>query len=404
MKTHDQPCCRIFAIRSQAASMLALTLAAMFSVTQAASAQTFHLVYQFKSGNDGSQPYANVILDRQGNLYGTTTIDGAYSNGTVFKVSPTGKETVLHSFTGTGGDGANPIAPLVRDAAGNLYGTTENGGVFGGTCGSYGCGIVFKVSPAGKETVLHRFTGTGGDGTLPLQGLLLDSTGNLYGTTGFGGAHRFGTVFKLDPTGKETVLYSFNVRSDGGEPFGGSLIKDSAGNLYGTAAGGGSQGSGTVFKLDATGTLTVLHSFPGNGSDGSSPYGTLVHDAAGDLYGITLSGGTFNGGTVFKLDSTNTETVLYSFSGTGGDGTLPAGVVGDRAGNLYGTTSSGGSSYFGTVFKLDTYGAETILHSFSGTDGRFPELGLVRDSRGNLYGTAQYGGKYGGGVVFKITP
>jgi uncharacterized repeat protein (TIGR03803 family) len=211
-------------------------------------------------------------------------------------------------------------------------------------------------------------------------------------------------VFKLNPAGKETVLHSFDVRSDGAVPLGGSLLRDSAGNLYGTAAGGGSQGAGTVFKLDRNGTFTVLHSFPGNGTDGDNPFGTLVRDAEGNLYGVTLFGGAFNYGTVFKVDTTNTETVLYSFSGTGGDGVIPAGVVRDRSGNLYGTTSGGGGSFFGTVFRLDAGGAETILHSFLGTDGRFPELGLVQDSKGNLYGTAQYGGKYGGGVVFKVTP
>jgi uncharacterized repeat protein (TIGR03803 family) len=401
MRALDQLCRRFFTVLSQAAGRLALALplAAVFSFTQAASAQTFHLLYQFKSGNDGSQPYANVILDRKGNLYGTTTIDGAYSNGTVFKVSPSGRETVLHSFTGTGGDGANPITPLVRDGAGNLYGTTQYGGVFTGPCGAaYGCGIVFEVTPGGKETVLHRFTGTGGDGSYPSQGLVRDSAGNLYGTNGGGGAYGFGTVFKLDPAGTETVLYSFNGNNGGGfDPFGGSLLRDSAGNLYGTTLR-------TAYKLDPTGTLTVLHTFNGNG-DGIFATGTLTRDPAGNLYGATFYGGAFNFGTIFKIDTTDTETVLHSFSGTGGDGVLPGGgLVRDRAGNLYGTTNSGGSSYFGIVFKLDPSGTETILHTFSGSDGGVPDLGLVRDSKGNLYGTTQYGGKYGGGVVFKVTP
>jgi uncharacterized repeat protein (TIGR03803 family) len=396
---------------SQAAGGLVLILA-VFCAAQAASAQTFHLLYQFKSGNDGSQPYASLILDRQGNLYGTTTIDGAYSNGTVFKVSPTGKETVLHSFTGTGGDGAFPIAPLVRDTAGNLYGTTENGGLFGGACGAYGCGIVFRVSPTGKETVLYRFTNSGGDGANPEQGLVRDAAGNLYGTTFFGGAYGKGTVFKVDPSDKETVLYSFGSSTgDGSRPWGGSLVRDSAGNLYGTTVFGGSGGAGTVFKLDPSGTETILHSFTGVSGDGFFPYGTLVRDKRGNLYGVTNYGGDASClggsgcGVVFKLDSSNVETILYSFFGTGGDGALPGGgLVRDSAGNLYGTTNVGGNLYFGTVFKLDASNKETILHSFSGGDGRFPELGLVRDLKGNLYGTAQYGGKYGGGVVFKVTP
>lgn len=406
MSALGQQFSRVFAVLSQAANMLAFTLVLAFSVTQAASAQTFRLLYQFKSGNDGSNPFASLILDPKGNLYGTTTIDGAHSYGTVFKVSPTGKETVLHSFTGTGGDGAYPVGPLVRDSAGNVYGTTELGGVFGGACGASGCGTVFKVNPAGTETVLYRFTGTGGDGINPWQGLVRDSAGNLYGTTEVGGAYGAGTVSKLDPAGKESVLYSFNSSGgDGVFPLDGSLLRDSAGNLYGTTFSGGSQGGGTVFKLDSRGNETILYNFsPGTG-DGLEPSGTLTRDIAGNLYGATLWGGTFDFGTVFKVDTTGTATVLHSFSATGGDGAHPGGgLVRDRAGNLYGTTNSGGSSYFGTVFKLDPSGTETILHTFSGTDGRVPILGLVRDSKGNLYGTTQYGGKYGGGVVFKVTP
>jgi uncharacterized repeat protein (TIGR03803 family) len=245
---------------------------------------------------------------------------------------------------------------------------------------------------------LHRFTGTGGDGMFPAQGLVRDSAGKLYGTTLAGGASGFGTVFRLDVAGRETVLYSFNGNNGGGfSPFGGSLLRDSAGNLYGTT-------QRTVFKLDPSGTLTVLHAFHGNG-DGLIPSGTLARDPAGNLYGATLYGGAFNFGTVFKVDTTGTETVLHSFSATGGDGALPGGgLVRDRTGNLYGTTNSGGTSYFGTVFKIDTSGTETILHTFSGTDGSVPDLGLVRNSKGNFYGTTQYGGKYGGGVVFKVTP
>jgi uncharacterized repeat protein (TIGR03803 family) len=202
------------------------------------------------------------------------------------------------------------------------------------------------------------------------------------------------------------VLYSFNLSAgDGFLPFGGSLLRDSAGNLYGTTEFGGSQGVGTVFKLDPSGTFTVLHNFPGNSTDGYEPFGTITRDKAGNLYGATVFGGAFNFGTVFKIDTTGTETVLHSFSATGGDGAMPdGGLLLDGAGNLYGTTYAGGNSYFGTVFKLDTSNTETILHTFSGTDGRSPDLGLVRDSKGNFYGTAQYGGKYGGGVVFQVTP
>ena len=263
---------------------------------------------------------------------------------------------------------------------------------------------MFKITPAGKETVLHAFTGYPGDGRTPWQGLVRDSAGNLYGTTLQGGASDVGTVFKLDPAGTETVLHSFGANVDDAYyPFGGSLILDSAGNLYGTTWYNSQ--SGTVYKLAPDATETILHSFTTGSGDGELPYGTLVRDATGNIYGVTTYGGAFGFGTVFKLDANNTETVLYSFSGSGGDGAIPGGgLVRNRAGNLYGTTNSGGSSYLGTVFKLDSNGTETILHNFSGRDGRLPELGLVRDSKGNLYGTAQYGGAYGGGVVFKIAP
>ena len=407
MKSLEQQFARVLAVllRTTNLTIFALVLAAAFSA-ETANAQTFHLLFQFKSGNDGSQPSASLIRDSKGNLYGTTYIDGAYSYGTVFKVSPTGKETVLHSFTGTGGDGAFLVSPLVRDAAGNVYGTTVYGGIYGGNCRGNGCGIVFRVGPTGKETVLHQFTGTAGDGQNPWQGLVRDSAGNLYGTTYSGGAYGWGTVFKLDTTGKENVLYSFGATNvDGVYPYTGSLIRDSAGNLYGTTLSDFVQGAGTVFKLDPSGTETILHTFSFGTEDGNSPFGSLVRDTAGNLYGITNLGGTFGYGTVFKLDASNSETVLYNFSGAGGDGADPGGgLIRDRAGNLYGTTTSGGGSYFGTVFKLDGGGSETILHSFSGSDGNLPAMGLVRDSKGNLYGTTVYGGAHGGGVIFKITP
>ena len=216
MNAPEQRCSRIFRVLLMAMNvLLSILLLTAASVAQPASPPSFSLLYQFKSGRDGSSPYSNLLLDQQGNLYGTTLIDGAYSYGTVFKVTPAGKETVLHSFTGTGGDGATPVAPLIMDAAGNLYGTTEYGGIFGYACGPNGCGTVFKIDSAGKETVLYRFTGVAGDGMNPEQGLLRDSKGNLYGTTFQGGTYdtsgnSYGIVFKLTPAGKETVLHSFN--------------------------------------------------------------------------------------------------------------------------------------------------------------------------------------------------
>ena len=316
--------------------------------------------------------------------------------------------TTIHTFTGN--DGSMPTASVIRDAEGNIYGTTLQGG-------SMGWGTVFKIDSAGHETVLHNFAFS--DGAFPWAGLIRDAAGNLYGTTVDGGPFNFGTVFKVDSSGKETVLHSFNC-TDGASPFG-ALIRDSAGNFYGTTEEGGSSchgtttlGNGTVFKLDRSGKETVLFSFTGSGEvfpDGSLPVATLVRDSTGNLYGTTEEGGAMGFGTVFKLDTSGNETVLHSFNSL--DGAVPAaGLVRDAAGNLYGTTLEGGSSArgggigFGTVFKLDTAGSETVLHNFDfgAGDGIFPEASLIVDSEHNLLGTTQQGGASGQGTVFKIDP
>jgi uncharacterized repeat protein (TIGR03803 family) len=318
----------------------------------------------------------------------------------VFKVSAEGVETVLYSFLGTS-DGAYPYSVLVRDEKGNLYGTTSVGGDL--TCD---CGTVFKIDSAGNETILHSFTGPGGDGRLPYAGLRRDKTGNLYGTTFFGGTGDDGTVFKIDSTGVETVLYSFGTTPGDGYAPASRLIGDGKGNLYGTTYEGGTYNSGVAFKLDATYTETVLHAFNYSIGDGANPYSGLILDAEGNLYGTTSNGGAYGGlrGTVFQLDPTGKETILHSFKrktrwSTAG---LP-GLVRDKAGNLYGTTNIYGGLE-GTVFKVSRTGKETILHSFDGGfDGAYPAAGLVEDGKGNLYGTASdYGGS--NGTVFKLTP
>jgi uncharacterized repeat protein (TIGR03803 family) len=310
---------------------------------------------------------------------------------------------ILYTFTGTFTGGADGWGPngLIRDAAGNLYGTTQYGGnssCFGG------CGTVFKLDTAGTETVLYTFTG-GTDGANPVASLIRDSAGNLYGTTYGGGASNLGTVFKLDTTGTETVLHSFTGAPDGANPTA-ALVRDAAGNLYGTTfAGGLASGTGTVFKLDATGTETVLHTFSGYPTDGARPTAALIRDAAGNLYGTTSVGGAskFDGGTVFKLDTSGTETVLYSFCCIGSGPT--AGLLRDAAGNLYGT-NPGLNQFYGSVFKLDITGTVTGLHNFTGSDGAHPTAGLVRDGAGNLYGTASGAGcRYGlCGTVFRLKP
>ena len=462
------------------------------------------VLYTFTGGADGGGPYGAPILDSEGNLYGTTYQGGASNAGVVFKVDPTDHETVLYTFTG-GNDGGYPSAGVIRDSAGNLYGTTSGGG-------ASGAGVVFKVDPSGHETVLYSFTG-GADGGSPGAGVIRDPAGNLYGTTDGGGTAELGVVFKLDKSGNETVLHSFMRGVDGDQPDLAGVIRDEAGNLYGTTAFNGAGGQGTVYKLDPNGNVTVLYAFPGtrdgqhvynnglifawdgqlygatfyggktgfgvvyqleghgnetvlysfaqftangfgqptggvirdwagnfygttfhgqadvgtgygvvykvdtaghatvlhnftNGADGGNPYGGVIRDWAGNLYGTTVGGGGASGaGVVFKIDPSGHETVLYSFTG-GTDGGYPLdGVIRDPVGNLYGTTSGGGASNAGVVFKVDPSGHETVLYSFTGgNDGGSPIGGVILDSKGNLYGTTSGGGASGAGVVFKVDP
>jgi uncharacterized repeat protein (TIGR03803 family) len=304
-------------------------------------------------------------------------------------------EVVLYSFTGA--SGSNVVAGLIRDANGNLYGTADNGGD-----GGCNCGTVFKLDTMGNETVLYSFTDTNGDGANPIAGLVMDANGNLYGTTTNGGANELGIVFKVDTSGHETVLYTFGMTAQDGANPRSSLIMDGNGNLYGTTYNGGANGLGTVFKLDTSGNLTVLYSFQGSAGDGSNPQAGLIMDTNGNFYGTTSGGGSGNGGTVFKLDTTGTETVLHIFTGgTGdGDGESPvAGLIMDANGNLYGTTQNGGGHLgMGIIFRVDSMGNETILYAFTGTngDGATPQSGLVQDAAGNLYGTTLCGGSFTG--------
>jgi uncharacterized repeat protein (TIGR03803 family) len=381
-----------------------------------AQAQTYKekVLHSFTDGNDGGTPEGGAIQDALGNLYGTTTYGGSYGGGTVFKLNKTGKETVLYSFChnqSTCTDGQWPYAGVVGDAQGNLYGTTGAGG-------AYGEGVVFKLSKTGVETVLHSF-GKGKDGAFPLAGVIGDAQGNLYGTTRGGGDFECGqggcgVVFKLGKTGKEAV-YNFTGGTDGAQPFAG-VIRDAQGNLYGTAAAGGAHGDGVVFKLSKTGVETTLYSFSG-GTDGIQPEGGVITDGSGNFYGTTYYGGDYDAGTVFKLSNTGTETVLYTFTGKADGGGPVAGVILDAKGNLYGTTYGGGdindcAGYgCGVVFKLDTSGTETVLYSFTGgTDGGDPDAGVTQDANGNLCGTTYQGGDLscgfglGCGVVFELTP
>ncbi|HVI09412.1 MAG TPA: choice-of-anchor tandem repeat GloVer-containing protein [Candidatus Binatia bacterium] len=302
-------------------------------------------------------------------------------------------------------DGAQPEAGMVRDDSGNLYGTTFFGG--GGTgcdINFNGCGVVFEVTPGGTETVLHAFSGPT-DGWNPTGRLIRDSAGNLYGTTPFGGAYGYGTVFKIDSAGNETILHSFHGGGDGANPNAG-VVEDSTGNLYGTTRYGGQgcdgAGCGTVYKIDANGQETVLHRLL-DGMDGASPMSGVELDSAGDIYGTAWAGGIFDFGTVFEIDSSGQEKVLHHFQG-GTDGVNPVGgVTLDQAGNLYGAASGAGGSQIGVIFTVNTSGAESVLYTFTGgVDGAYPTSHLLVDPAGNIFGMASQG-VAGWGSVFEIS-
>jgi uncharacterized repeat protein (TIGR03803 family) len=404
------------------------------------AAPTFMVLHSFAgSPTDGAIPGAGLIQDTAGNLYGSTVYGGAESSacwselecGVVFRLSPTGAETVLYRFSG-GADGGNP-GSLIRDAAGNLYGTAYAGGAKSSTCQFGTCGVVFKLSLSGTETVLYSFTGGADGGNPGGDALVRDAAGNLYGTASGGGASNAcfggpcGVVFKLSPAGTETVLHTFTGGADGGVPFAG-LTRDAAGNLYGTTGHGGASGNGVVFELircDSAPSgydFKVLYTFTGGADGGPFPSG-LIQDTAGNLYGTTEEGGSRacspGCGTVFKVGPTGSQTVLYRFTG-GADGAFPGGgLTRDTAGNLYGTTLAGGvessacqggQPTCGVVFRLSPTGTEKVLHSFTGFDGAQPSTSLIQDAGGNLYGTTGFGGTntcyppYGCGVVFRLTP
>ena len=408
------------------------------------------VLYSFQGNNngtsDGYTPTNKLLPDGAGNLYGITIEGGAGAlppnasgtPGTVFKLDTSAHESVLYNLQGPS-SGAYPTSALVADNAGTLYGTTMAGGpdtLCGSFCGcSDGCGTVFKLDSSGNQITLHYFTGQNGDGAYP-NSIISDGAGNFYGVTVAGGSAACwcGTIFKVDSAGNESILYSFtNQNGDGsgglalpGVPAA-NLILESTGNLYGaTLAGGGSSncstGCGTVFKLASNGQETVLYGF--SGSDGKYP-NSLLLDKSGNLYGTTWEGGGSNNcgqrgcGTVFKIDTSGHQTVLYNFTSSP-DGALPTDLLADNSGNLYGVTMTGGTSAncsaspftgCGTFFKLDSTGHETALYSFKGVpsmDGYNP-AGLVTDAAGNFYGTTQYGGvscagiTAGCGTVFKIT-
>ena len=391
-----------------------------------ASGQTFQILHNFTGGQDGVYPASGVTMDRAGSLYGTTYEGGSSSYGVVYKLQHRGSGWILnplYEFSGAN-DGGQPLGGVVFGPDGALYGTTFGEGAYGG-------GNVFRLTPQPRacttslcpwiETVPYSFRGDP-DGSGPAFGdLAFDPAGNIYGTTFGGGVYGYGVVYELTPAPKyetEDILHSFKL-NDGVWPMNG-VILDSAGNLYGTAHQGGPDGVGTAFQLTcATGcTESVLHSF-GHGMEGVYLTAGLVFDQSGNLYGAATYGGTGGGGTVFQLSppgSWTTITVLHSFVGPGSCPAIPildstgsgpeATLTIDGAGNLYGTTCADGTHAAGNVFKLTPSNGSwsyTDLYDFTGgSDGAYPLSNVIVDSSGNLYGTASEGGQ-GGGVVWEIT-
>ncbi|HEY3974744.1 MAG TPA: choice-of-anchor tandem repeat GloVer-containing protein [Candidatus Sulfotelmatobacter sp.] len=438
-----------------------LTLAVIAAgLATGAQAVTYRVIHSFDGTTDGSNPYGDLVADAAGNLYGTTSTGGPRNcssaettcGGTVFQLSKTSTggwtRKVLHAFAGP--DGASPQSGLVFDSAGNLYGTTFIGGV--GCQSESGCGVVFKLSPTTSGgwtySVILQFSDSNANGTLPTGNLIMDSAGNLYGTTLLGGNFEnggsgCGVVYELSHGARgwtETVLYTFIGHPDGCGPNG--IVFDATGNLYTTTTSGGTSsnqicsggyGCGSVIQLSPNSsgafTETVLYSFSG-GSDGNLPTGSLVLDNSGNLYGVTRAGGTSIGctwnvpgcGVVFKLSNSSggwKQTVIHTFQPTSsgaageGGGSPASNLTFDTAGNLYGTAPFGGRGN-GVVFKLSPNSSggwtESGVHAFSGgTGGELPNSGVIFDSAGNIFGTTLYGGSSTAcpsrcGVVFEITP
>jgi uncharacterized repeat protein (TIGR03803 family) len=381
-------------------------------VSLPAHSQTFSVIHNF-TGSDGGDPFAGPVLDH-GNLYGTTNSGGVHGSGAVYKLSQHGSSWILnplYSFAGAA-DGAGPgFGTLAIGSDGTFFGTTEGGGLFGvaynlkprpNPCGSILC--------PWNDNVIWIF-GRGTDGAQPLSGMTFDSAGNLFGTTSVGGTTGNGTVFELTRSGQtwtETTLYNFAGGTDAVSPVAGVSI-DASGNLYGSSPFGGANGAGAVFKLTKSGsgyTESVIYNFTG-GNDGQAPTGGVIVDAAGNLYGGTFFGGVNGGGTIYKLAPSGggyTLTTLYSFSGFGG----PYNWFTMANGTMYGITNGDGAFSKGSVWKLTPNGGGwtfTNLYDFTGgNDGGVPYGQVAVDASGNVYGTASIGGSANQGVVWKVAP
>jgi len=359
-------------------------------------AQNFTPIFSF-DGADGMSPYGRLIQGADGNLYGTTVTGGANYFGSVFKITPDGKFTTLYSFCSQSGcaDGELPEAGLVKACNGDFYGTTNSGG-------AYGAGTIFRITRAGTLTTLYSFNGQ--DAGYPTAGLIQAADGDLYGTTTRGGPYLYdGTIFKITPNGAFTLVHTFNG-TDGNYPSA-ALVQGFGGDLYGTTSeGGGSAGSGTIFRITRGGALTTLHIF--DGTHGEDPGAPLIQASDGNFYGVTEFNTVAGHGTIFRITPDGTFTSLHTLDDTDG-GVSTAALVQATDGDLYGTTQSYGVLGFGTIFKITLNGVFTTVHTFAGgAGGESPVAGLIQDTNGDFYGTTGAGGDNGmpgSGVIFRFS-
>ena len=379
----------------------ALSILALATASSAALAgATYKTLHSFSGASDGTYPQSGLVMDAAGNLYGTTPQGGAYDMGTLFKVMPDGTFTLLHTFKG-GRDGAVPTgAALTLDGHGTIYGLTEQGGIANG-------GTAYRFRN-GKMKVLHSF-GVGDDSSWPQSGLLLQPDGSLVGTAsqggGAGGAYcaasrGCGTIFRLAPDGTETILHAFagDAYNDGSGPTG-TPVRDLAGNLYGTTYYGGQGDAGTVYRIAPDNTARILYVFT---NPAVHPHQGLAIDREGNLFGTTEETSGHYATEVFEVDNKNQESIVYDLSAGTGNGVGLTSLLADRKGNLYGTLASGGGNRTGACeqyggcgafFVLDPWSHQvTVLHGFGGSDGQLPYSGVVTDGRGNFYGTTKWGG------------
>ena len=405
-------------MESRPISRLAIAAAIALTATAAWSASNTKLVYSFAGNADGEYTDTELVIDSAGNLYGSSVQGGAFGSGTVFQVTPEGVHTVLYNFRG-GTDGGEPYKGVTLDAHGNLYGTAVTGG--GGSCEG-GCGVIFELLNSGGTWtfhVIHTFSG-GFDGSGPGSPVAFDKFGNLYGTTPTGGASGMGTIYRMSPDSaggwKFRVIHTFTGGPDGGGGSAGRLVFDNAGILYGVCTVGGTNGLGTVYRMfrsQGQWQFQTLYAFK-DSPDGALPYGGLAIDNAGNLYGTTYYAGAHDFGSVYQLTPSNghwTERVLYSFKG-GSDGDSPIStLISDANGNLYGTTSDGGAAACncGTIFKISRTSTgswgETVVYRFPGTPNPgFAYNGMIRDAEGNFYGSTVHGGATNDGAIYKFTP